>query len=787
MRVSSIDLSWFRGAGESITLNTNLKSVVVYGANGSGKSSFADALEYIVMKGKIGHLKHEYSGSKQEKGVINTHRPDGWNSTIVLSLDGKMKLAVKIAQDGTPTFSSTPSDFVDFVQSWQLERLLLRQDEVANFITDTKGHKYSVLLPLLGLDNLETAADNVSKLKKHINDLSEVLSKKIELQQKKKNVERYLSGVADDVAYSALRAIATKYDIDTDRISGHDQLLNSVQTSVKARIDSMTPEIVRHTLLKKIHEQNLQNMLSDAIEKRNIIRDKIDELLNTRIQILQSAQKYNDNLKEDAEDIQCPACGISIAKAEFETHVKSELAKLQELCSARDSAGQALQNLRNSITQTLTDFNDENLQQWLKEEPQTELKTSIEKLSNLNKRAWHDKFTIEDQGILSQAVQLISEAAKIAVARIPPSSNQLIQDMNEVEAIKTIPEIRKLEADISLAGDIVRSLDSMESAIRKNIRAKTEQVIASISKDVQFLWTKLHPQQPIENIRLYLPPDVDKSLDIALKFHGVEQPSPRLTLSEGHRNSLGLCIFLALARLEKNRQTPIFLDDIVSSLDRGHRGNVTDLLLNHMKERQILLFTHDREWFQELRVLLPGDSWKMMVLKPWDTPSIGMQWSASENTFDDARNLMKQSCESAGNCVRGIMDTQLAIAAEKLRLNMPYARGDRNDHRTCVEFLECIISQANNCLRKKEGPKWVKYNEPIEYWQNARNLLIARGDRASHSGSIVSDEVENLIQHCDLALGKLKCSDCGKYIWTANQENKQILQCGCGSIQWRYG
>ncbi len=68
MRIKSICLEWFRGAGGEICLETNNKSVVIYGPNGAGKSCFVDSLEYITRNGKIGHLSHEYSGRKQEKG-----------------------------------------------------------------------------------------------------------------------------------------------------------------------------------------------------------------------------------------------------------------------------------------------------------------------------------------------------------------------------------------------------------------------------------------------------------------------------------------------------------------------------------------------------------------------------------------------------------------------------------------------------------------------------------------------------------------------------------------------
>src|ERR1700716_1596982 len=123
------------------------------------------------------------------------------------------------------------------------------------------------------------------------------------------------------------------------------------------------------------------------------------------------------------------------------------------------------------------------------------------------------------------------------------------------------------------------------------------------------MWKSLHPGEPIENVRLYLPDD-DKAIDIALKFHGKDQDSPRLTLSEGYRNSLGLCIFLAMAKRETDTDRPLFLDDVVVSLDRNHRGMIVQLLEDSFEKRQVLVFTHDRDWYAELRQQLDDNRWK---------------------------------------------------------------------------------------------------------------------------------------------------------------------------------
>ena len=82
MRIRSIELEWFRGAAEPVALEPNSKSMVVYGENGSGKSSFVDAVEYVLNSGSIEHLRHEYSGSHQVNAIPNTHKPEGGKTAM---------------------------------------------------------------------------------------------------------------------------------------------------------------------------------------------------------------------------------------------------------------------------------------------------------------------------------------------------------------------------------------------------------------------------------------------------------------------------------------------------------------------------------------------------------------------------------------------------------------------------------------------------------------------------------------------------------------------------------
>jgi len=177
MKIRGIKITWFRGSADLIELDTALKSLVVYGENGSGKSSFVDAVEYNIKDGKINHLAHEYSGRKQEKAIINTHTPGSQLSSIIISFEDKSTLEAKIQKNGT--FTTVPDEH--HLRTWDYRRTILRQNEVADFIADTKGDKYSALLPLLGLSHLEVAAENLRKIEKNLASLGKLDAKKQDL------------------------------------------------------------------------------------------------------------------------------------------------------------------------------------------------------------------------------------------------------------------------------------------------------------------------------------------------------------------------------------------------------------------------------------------------------------------------------------------------------------------------------------------------------------------------------------------------------------------------------
>ncbi len=99
---------------------------------------------------------------------------------------------------------------------------------------------------------------------------------------------------------------------------------------------------------------------------------------------------------------------------------------------------------------------------------------------------------------------------------------------------------------------------------------------------------KLQPQGP--------------SLTFEVDFLGRGTHPPHALHSEGHQDSMGVCLFLALnEELAKGELSLIILDDVMMSVDTGHRKDVCRLLNEQFPDRQFVITTHDRTWAKQLK------------------------------------------------------------------------------------------------------------------------------------------------------------------------------------------
>ncbi len=359
MRIKAIRLAWFRGAADPVTLPADAKSICVYGPNGAGKSSFVDSIEYSINSGKIAHLSHEYSGRNQEKAIRNTHTPVGTAAEFCITFQDDSELNVKIAPNGSHT--RTGAEAVN-IGGWDYRRTVLRQDEVAEFIRSRKGEKYSALLPLFGLHELEIAAENLRQLPKAIEQQSKLAQKKGALDQT--NIKREKAfGKDDDVAIDS--SVADLYKKYCPNGAATDVLAcgKELGTALIHRISATSNENQRYLALQMIADTDVAGSVRSVREANAKLAGSVEPLITEKLEILQSTNAFVAKLN-DRDEIPCPACGQPISVEKYKAHVKAEQDRLKEIIAVFEERRFAISKLIDCVKTLKTALAKHELKEW---------------------------------------------------------------------------------------------------------------------------------------------------------------------------------------------------------------------------------------------------------------------------------------------------------------------------------------------------------------------------------------------------------------------------------------
>ena len=326
-----------------------------------------------------------------------------------------------------------------------------------------------------------------------------------------------------------------------------------------------------HFFLREVAGSTLQRRVNDVRTSSVDLAVAVDTQLAHKLGVLRSAEKFVDGLS-DGEMLYCPACGQEVAVNSFRDHVKAETEHLLEASARLDGYKAATGSLSDTLNSLKSNLNRPELKAWKNELIDTAVVDGLEYLEDSNIKALRETCSDFNLTAIEDELLPIIAAAELSSKEAPPEVQNLTEDRRRTSVAKKVIAARELTKDVTDCLALIALLNSLEQEVRSQIRQQSQKIIKTISQDIESMWAALHPDKDIESVALSLPPEADKAIDVVLKFHGKDQDSPRLTLSEGFRNSLGLCIFLAMAKQVVDTDRPLLLDDVVVSLDRRHRG-----------------------------------------------------------------------------------------------------------------------------------------------------------------------------------------------------------------------
>ncbi|NJN84920.1 MAG: hypothetical protein HC802_23285 [Caldilineaceae bacterium] len=180
-------------------------------------------------------------------------------------------------------------------------------------------------------------------------------------------------------------------------------------------------------------------------------------------------------------------------------------------------------------------------------------------------------------------------------------------------------------------------MQEMLSIVELERKRYVREMVNAISETVGELYRRIHPDEPLGDPAFGLKAKNRASLTLSSKFGSQTDVPPGAYYSESHLDTLGLCVYLALAKQSGNAL--VVLDDILMSVDTPHLDRIIDLISEEAASfGQVIITTHSRTWFDRMRQGR-GMSAELIELYGWSLDG-GMHHSTAVLAVDELRSAV---------------------------------------------------------------------------------------------------------------------------------------------------
>ena len=640
VRINNIDIKGFRGFKSEFNLAPGGRSLLIYGPNGAGKSSVADAIEWF-FKNKVEYLGGTEAGKLLES-LKNTFLAAGDDSRVGFKFDeaalnADRSILADKKSELSAEYSNKSDGFKTLIAGCKNENIILRSGTLTGFIRDTQAEKLRFLSEIIGFAEVTKVKETLKKAYNEI--VREIKNQKFDgaislrqstlianINQNANNDAELISGVNTLIA-------AVKSGTTVGSIAEIEPVLKSI-----AGADSKTAaaKMIIINELKKAAEDNIANFSGlessraafDGVagklknELDNLNKIFIESLLVTGVDVLNNAA-YTEN--------KCPLCLQDIDKARLVDEIQKRIGGLGAIKAIKEQFVKAKNEVLNYLTKAIN-----SMEAFVKKDASliadavfAPFKEKAGELINCAAEI-KERYNIEitavssfnapaDISLYKKITEDIAALADSAIDRLKASAVDTSTDITYkiLTAVDNYREIKKIEIQKSGFEDQRKNLALILEDFSKKQKESIDNFLKQYSTNINSIYQRLNPGEKNENFCLKpVLKDEDELIGLSLEFdfQNISTGSPIKYLSESHLNALGLAFFITAASAFNKNCGFIVLDDVMASFDEDHRKRFADMLMNGPAETQIIMTTHDRQWFDNFRAAAPA-GWETVELK----------------------------------------------------------------------------------------------------------------------------------------------------------------------------
>jgi DNA repair exonuclease SbcCD ATPase subunit len=796
-KIKSIKINGLRGVREPLNLDLNKKSVLIYGDNGTGKSSLTDSFEWFFYD-KIGHLSNEEIGRRKGRDALrNIFIPDTEDGFIELAFDNNKLDSKKSIDNSLRTSSSNESDdFNNFIASTNSERLILRYRDLVQFIIAGKTEKLTELQNIIGFSDVQNIRNLLKKsgarIAKSIKTSNFDNLKNVQQSTILENLEQ--NAYTDEQLFDGANKLIEPLKLGIEIKSRQD--INTVLKKIESKEDSeLLNQINFYTKVKESIAQiegnieSIHNGYSIFYDSFDTLKKDPDKVKN--LQLLSLLQEGKTVLTKDVvEDDYCPLCQQEKSKVDLLLELNLRIEELELLNKEKVKVENNSKDLQGVIKPNINAINGLLTEKLFEKEDYSKLKETIEEIkSSLNTYVDETKKELSENLSNKETIKF----DKKAIADLSGGLVKKIKELTEnkeanlkfktytklFHSAKAYVEYLKIEKEQNVLTNQQITFELLYEDFIKRQEEALNVFLTMFSNDINDYYTTMNPNEKVEDIKL-VPLKKDEVLigiTIEYSFFNETRTPPIAYLSESHINCLGLSFFLASVKAFNKESEFFVLDDVISSFDRAHRYRFAQLLANKFSDYQVILLTHEKDFFELVSSEVKSKGW---ILK-------NFKWSKEEGTgiergIADIKDRIKKKIEDKntdglGNDIRVYTERVMKRVAFELEAKVAYRNNDINEKRMASELLDSVQSKlkASNELKTKADIPKIK------------GMPMFIGNTTSHDNDFqesiedleaIWEDVKDLIQN-------FYCSDCDKFLSLKFYDNvEQKIRCGCGKLKY---
>lgn len=740
--VASIAVEGFRGIGELSTLRFNPGPglTLVVGRNGSGKSSFAEALE-ILLTGA--NSRWEQKSAVWKQGWRNLHRSGPVRIEAEFPLEGEtnsVTISREWAEPEGDVARSTavvrrrlgperPLASLGWDSALTTYRPFLPYNELGAIADFRPSDLFDTLSAALGLELLvegrELLRQRRLERERLLRDSAEALD----------SLRPRIAALKDERAQKCAQALeASSWDLDTielvleGAVEGVGQGLLDIlrQLATLPLPDAATVDATRDALQAAIEE-------ADAVEATDAGRAQ--QLAG----LLQQSLDFHA-----AHGVQqCPVCGTGELGAAWREQTLIEVARLRDEASAatraQSSLQQAVRNARVLLVATpvaVRRASDVGVEA-------TALLQAWEHWYDLPVDASGDLLRAHLQDAyprLSEELIRVRGAARAELERREDAWRPIAGALRE-----WLPGARRAEH----ARAVVPTLRAAQTWLDETTDEIRAERFRPISEEATKVWSQLRQNSNVSLDRLALAgADTRRRVELDVTVDGVVGAALGV-MSQGEIHSLALSLFLPHVLLPGNPFRFVAIDDPVQAMDPSKVDGLARVLEGVAVSRQVIVFTHDDRLPESLRRLRIPAYIIEVTRRANSVVECRTATDPIRQHLDDARAIVRTEGLPAGVIERvapGFCRLAIEAACTETVRRRRIGRGEpHSEVEAAIVGATTVLDKLSLALFDESGRAGEVMQRVQARWGRASADAVGMANRGSHTG-LPASVLSGLIQ-----------------------------------------